>query len=213
MPKNDFLIAWLVVATLLLIVVVGGTVFFVWRSGLLSGEVPLVELTGDVSPLFDATDESEEQSQDLGKESFEQTVYYVDPAQGLLVPEDRGIAWAPHIPGRILNVLQALHQNPETSGLVSAIPAELQFRAVFLDTSTKTVYVDLAKLPEDWENADPLEVALSLYAITQTVTGLSSNFQIVRFLVDGKETEARPGGIVLSEPFGPSEDWLAPNQR
>ena len=207
--RNDFLFAWLVVATFLLILVVGGTVFFVYKSGLLSGEVPLVATTSALSPFIENPDSADSASIPTGGESLKVPVYCAHPALGLLASETRGIPGSTHDNGRILNVLRALHQPPENPQLAPAVPPELQFRAVFVDPDSKTVYIDLTNLPEAWREADPLEVGLGLYAIAHTVTGLSPDFRFIRFLVEGKETDQRPGGFLLSEPFGPSPDWLA----
>ena len=95
MASNQFFIAWLVVATLLLIAVVGGTFYFVYQSGLMSGEIPLVESTTEVSPFFDTTQQEGEGGVAPQVGTIESLVYCVDPARGILVPERREIPSSP----------------------------------------------------------------------------------------------------------------------
>jgi hypothetical protein len=207
--RNEFIFAWLVLVTLILVAIMTVTGVVVWRSGLLSGEAPLVESSSEGSgsdskgppvpqedPLLKATD------------SFTARVYCVDPSHSLLVAEERMMEGSPQRLGRIHNLLEALRSTPKNAQLRPAVPPELQFRTLFIDAETKTLYVDLANLPESWQSDDPIKVGLCLYSITQTVAGLGPDFQSVRFLVDGKEPDAHPGGFLLSEPFAPSEDWL-----
>jgi hypothetical protein len=210
--RNEFIYAWLVVVTLLLLGILAVTLVFVWRSGLLSGQIPLVETTSEStsepttsSPKGDPTHEDP-----LLKATgaFKAIVFCVDPTTEQLVPEDRTIADAPHMMGKVLNVLGALRSTPTSPNLQPAVPPEIQFRSVFYDRDAKTVYIDIAKLPESWSNGDPVTVGLCLYSVVHTVNNLGSDFQFVRFLVDGKEPESSPGGVVLSELFAPSEDWL-----
>jgi hypothetical protein len=40
---------------------------------------------------------------------------------------------------------------------------------------------------------------------------MQSDFRHIRFLVEGKETDLTPGGLVLTEPILPSMDWIAAN--
>ena len=209
MRRNEFLFAWLMVVTLLLMGILVVTLVFVWRSGLLSGEVPLVASTADPAASVQRMDLTGNNPLLKATDSFNAKVFCVDPATSHLVPEDRTIAGAPHnLMRSVLNVIEALRSPPSQKNLQPAVPPEIQFRTCFLDRDTRTLYIDIAHLPESWNNSDPIQVGSCLYAIVHTVTGLGSDFQYVRFLVDGKEPETSPGGIILSEAFSPSEDWI-----
>lgn len=208
MARNEFIFAWLIVVTLLLLGILTITLVFVWRSGLLSGQVPLVESTSETTSAVLKTDSTTEDPLLKATGSFKARIYCVDPTTDQLVYEDRSVAGAPHMMGKVMKVLEALRATPASPALRPAVPPEIQFRSAFHDRDTRTVYIDIAKLPESWNIADPVNVGLCLYSVVHTVTNLGSDFQYVRFLVDGKETDSSPGGIVLSEPFSPSEDWL-----
>jgi hypothetical protein len=217
MARNDFMFVWLIVASFVLLLVVAATAFFVYQSGLLSGEIPLVgETTESANPYFGgATEEVEgggEETQ-INLRVSRVTVYSIDPREKLLVSEQRSVQTANTDSGYILNVLRSMHQAPDNSSLEPAVPPEMQIRTVFVEAALNTVYIDLVTLPESWENASPVEVSLSLYAIAHTIRGLNPQFRFVRFLVDGKDSEETPGGILLTEPFHASEDWLAPSER
>lgn len=216
MARNEFIFAWLIVVTLLLLGILTVTGVFVWRSGLLSGQAPLVESTAEsnsestlvTSVNTPLPDQPDQESLLKATGSFSARVFCVDPTTEQLVYEDRTVAGASHMMGKVLSVLEALRSTPTAANLKPAVPPEIQFRSAFYDRDAKTVYIDIAKLPESWSSADPVTVGLCLYSIVHTVTNLGSDFQYVRFLVDGKEPESSPGGVVLSEPFSPSEDWL-----
>ncbi len=208
MARNEFIFAWLIVVTLLLLGILTITLVFVWRSGLLSGQVPLVESTSESIASVLQTGTTTEDPLLKATGSFKARIFCVNPLTEQLVYEDRPVAGAPHTMGKVLRVLEALRAPPASPALRPAVPPEIQFRSAFYDRDTRTVYIDIAKLPESWTNADPVTVGLCLYSVVHTVTNLGSDFQFVRFLVDGKETDSSPGGIVLSEPFSPSEDWL-----
>lgn len=208
MARNEFIFAWLIVVTLLLVGILAATMVFVWRSGLFSGEMPMVESTTE-------TDSGPQNVDMTGKDpllnpadSFKARVFCVDPTTEQLVPEDRNVAGAMNMMGRVLNVLNALRATPDTPNLLPAVPPEIQFRTAFYDRDTRTLYIDIAKLPESWNSGDPIKIGLCLYSVVHTATNLGSDFQFVRFLVDGKEPDSSPGGLVLSESFSPSEDWL-----
>jgi hypothetical protein len=206
-PRNEFIFAWLMVVTLMLILIMGVTVVVVWRSGLLTGGAPLVETLSESAGGDQKVDVSGQDSLLKATDSFKARVYCTNPATGLLAGEDRTIEGAPHITGRIRNLLESLRLTPSTAELRPALPPELQFRAVFIDREMKTLFVDLASLPDTWQSGDPIAVGLCLYAITNTVTSLGSDFQTVRFLIDGKEPETNPGGFLLAEAFGRSDEW------
>jgi hypothetical protein len=152
MIRNDFFVAWLVVITLLLVVIMGVTVFFVWRSGLLSGDVPVVvstsegELTPEITPGPTQLDSN-------SPNAFTVRLHYMDPRQQLLVAEDRSLAGSSHMPGRINSVLEALRQPSANPQLAPAVPPEIQFRTVFFEPETTSVYIDLVSLPETWDDA------------------------------------------------------------
>ncbi|MCK6496147.1 GerMN domain-containing protein [bacterium] len=208
MARNEFLFAWMMVVTLLLMVILAVTAVFVWKSGLLSGQVPLVEATSEsgsspqnidvtgTEPLLKATD------------SFNAQIFCLDPSTFLLVPENRTIPGAIHLMGRVMNVLEALRATPLSPSLQPAVPPEIQFRTAFFDRDNRTIYIDLVNVPESWQSADPLQVGACLYAIVHTLSSLGSEFQFTRFLIDGREPEISPGGFLLSEVFSPSEDWI-----
>jgi len=206
--RNEFIFAWLIVVTLLLLGILTVTFLFVWRSGLLSGQVPLVESTSESSSSVQKTDSSGDSLLLKATGSFKARVFCVDPTTEQLISEDRIIEGALHMMGRVVNVLNALRATPVTPNLQPAVPPEIQFRSAFYDREAKTIFIDIAKLPESWSNIDPVTVGLCLYSVVHTVTNLGSDFQYVRFLVDGKEPDTSPGGVVLSEPFEPSEEWL-----
>lgn len=210
MARNDFFVAWLFVATLLLILVVGATGFFVWRSGLLSGEIPVVESGSEleefIEPEEPQTDTEQPEAEIRG--GLRVPLYCIDSTRMILVrEEDRSVPGADSDHGRLLNILRALNRPPVTEGYSPAVPAGLQFRAVFLVKESGTIFVDLATLPAAWAEGDPLHVGLTLYAIVQTVTEITS-YEQVRFLVEGRESNEAPGGFLLSEPFASSPEWL-----
>jgi hypothetical protein len=193
----------MVVVTLLLMVILIVTGIFVWQSGILSGQVPLVEATSESVGTIQGVSAP-------GKEadSFIAKVFCVDPTTQLLVAEDRSVSGSPHTMGVVMNVLNALRSTPTHPNLQPAVPPEIQFRTAFLDRETRTIYIDLANLPETWSQEEPLQVALCLYAIVHTVSNLGSEFQYIHFLVDGREAETNPGGLLLSENFYPAEEWV-----
>jgi hypothetical protein len=210
MARNDFFVAWLFVATLLLIIVVGATGFFVWRSGLLSGEVPVVDTGSELEEFIEPEDsqsDPERTEAEVGG-GLRVPLYCIDPARMILVREEnRSVPGADNDHARLLNILRALNRLPTTEGYTPAVPAGLQFRAVFLVKESGTIFVDLAALPAAWSESDPLQVGLTLYAIVQTVTEITS-YEYVRFLVEGRESDESPGGFLLSEPFSSSPEWL-----
>ncbi len=209
MERNEFIFAWLVVVTLLLILIMGVTVAFVWKSGLLSGGTPLVETSGDTtSPFTEGTSATPGEEPTRFFNPVPAKVYCVDASSGYLVPEERTIEGSLNLSAMIRGALEALRQTPTNPALRPAVPPEIQFRSVHFDPEGKVVYVDLVKVAESWRDGDPLQIGLSLFAITHTVAGLRPDFQVVRFLVDGKESEDAPGGYLLSEPFAPLEEWL-----
>lgn len=211
MIRNDFLVAWLVVVTLLVLLVVAGTVFFVWQSGLLSGEVPLVESTAGLEWSIDEENQPAEPGAtptQIGQ-VFEAKVVCLDPRTGLLVEETRSIPDVATRSQRLLQILGSLHSAPVNPDYRAAVPPELQFRSVFFDLERNLVIVDLAGIPDAWgEGVNPLEVGQALYAVVQTIVLQNPSHQLVQFLVNGRETTERPGGFLLSEPFSPSEDWV-----
>jgi hypothetical protein len=212
MARNDFVVAWLFVASLLLVIVVGTTAFFVWRSGLLAGEMPLVDTGSELESSFQP-EEAEpvpdfDPAEADGRGRIKAPVYCIDPNRMILVKEeDRSVPGADNDHAGVLNILRALNRPPATEGYLPAVPPDLQFRAVFLVKDTGTLYVDLTALPASWERSDPIQVGLALYAIVHTVTE-NTSYDYVRFLVEGKESEAAPGGFLLSEAFAPSPVWL-----
>lgn len=211
MIRNDFLVAWLVVVTLLVLLVAGGTVFFVWQSGLLSGEVPLVESTAGLEWSIDEDPQSADPSATPTQvgQVFEAKVVCLDPRTGLLVEETRSIPDVATRSQRLLQILGSLHGAPVNPEYRAAVPPELQFRSVFFDLERNLVIVDLAGVPDAWgEGANPLEVGQALYAVVQTLVLQNPSHQLVQFLVNGRETSEAPGGFLLSEPFSPSEDWV-----
>lgn len=207
--RNEFIFAGLIVAALILLGILGATVAFVWRSGLFSGVIPLVASTSETTPGVQTVDMTGKDPLLNPADSFKARVFCVDPTTEQLVPEDRTVAGALHMMGRVLNVLNALRATPDTPNLQPAVPPEIQFRSAFYDRDSRTLYIDIAKLPESWSDGDPITVGLCLYSVVHTATHLGSDFQFVRFLVDGKEPDSSPGGMVLSESFSPSEDWLS----
>ncbi|MCG3199240.1 MAG: GerMN domain-containing protein [Candidatus Omnitrophica bacterium] len=209
MERNDFILAWLVVVTLLLILIMGVTVAFVWKSGLLSGGAPLVETTGETAaPVVGDPSASPGVEPTRFFNPVPAKVFCVDASSGYLVPEERTIEGSLSLTAMIRAALEALRQTPTNPALRPAVPPEIQFRSVFFDPEEKVVYVDLVKVAESWRDGDPLQIGLSLFAVTHTVAGLRPDFQTVRFLVDGKESEEAPGGYLLSEPYAPLEEWL-----
>lgn len=208
MPRNDFIMAWLVVVTFLLILIMGVTLFFVFNSGILSGEGPLMDATTEEGGPLTSVNTSLEQRLLDATGALDAKIYCIDPTSVLLLPEDRKVEGSPTKMGIVRNVLEALRATPTRPDLRPAVPPEIQFRSVFADLESSTLYVDLTAIPQSWKSADPIEVGLCLYAITHTMASLGPEYQFVRFLVEGKEATVHPGGFILSEPFSPSEEWL-----
>ncbi len=209
MVRNDFLVLWLVAVTLVIFLVLGGTVFFVWQSGLLSGEVPLVESTSGVEWEIEeeGTEPGEVQEAPTGI-TFEAPVACLDPESGLLVRENRAIREAPTRSLRMLHILGSLHDSPNDPKLTAAVPPEIQFRSVFVELERNLVFVDLAGIPEGWGDDDPLVVGQTLFSIAHTICFQNPSYQAVQFLIDGRESNLAPGGFLLSKPFAPLEDWI-----
>jgi len=208
--RDEFFFTWLVVVTLLLVLGIAGAVLLVWRSGVLSGEVSLVS-EPNPQGLSGALDADSESHRGVLRDAFSARVYCIDPEGAFLASEERQIKGAPNNLARMLNVLEALRETPSSENFLPAVPPEVQFRTLFFEPEGRTIYVDLVDIPESWQGEGAwLEVGLCLNAITHTLTGLSAQFEKVRFLVDGQESESSPGGFVLSEVFVPSSDWLDP---
>lgn len=186
----------------------GVALYAVWKAGLLNFEETLGD-SDQPNDLWSVSEETGGPVTGVVGNRFPARVFCVVPEHGLLFPEDREIPSAPDPLSRLINVIEALRVPPLNPNLVPALTADIQIRNVFYDSHEKTVYVNLDQMPSSWRLSGPVHVGLCLYSMTYTITGLSSDFEAVRFLVDGRECNQNPGGFLLCEAYQPSDDWLA----
>ena len=97
------------------------------------------------------------------------------------------------------------------SGFVSAIPAGVKVRALFLGAHGDA-YVDLGPEILAGHRGGSLGEALAVFAIVNAVTSNLPDVRAVQILVDGKEVDSLAGHIDLREPITRANAWIRKGQ-
>ncbi len=120
------------------------------------------------------------------------------PASGMLFPERLTVKRQPDTQAQGREILSAALADPRT--LPAPVLADLKVRAFFLDEAG-TAYVDLVPPAQGALRASARDELLAVYAMVNMLTQNLEEIRQVRFLIDGRESQALAGHIDLSRTF------------
>lgn len=134
-------------------------------------------------------------------------LYFPSYDQGLLLAEDRQMAWATREADRIRQILLALIAG-SYQGKSRALPPATNIRAVFL-TSAGTAYIDFSsELLADFSPGIASE-CLAVYSIVNSLAANIPAVKKVKILVQGQEVETLDGHADLSDYFVPDPSRIS----
>jgi spore germination protein GerM len=136
------------------------------------------------------------------------TLYFPSDEDGLLVSENRQIAWANNDTDRIRQVVLALTDG-SLKGLRRPVPPSTELRAAFL-TSDGTAYVDFSNNAVALLAPGIQSETLSVYSIVNSLAANVPAVKKVKILVQGQEVETLGGHVDLSEDFSPDANRNKP---
>jgi spore germination protein GerM len=136
------------------------------------------------------------------------TLYFPSDEDGLLVSENRQIAWANNDTDRIRQVVLALTDG-SLKGLRRPVPPSTELRAAFL-TSDGTAYVDFSNNAVALLAPGIQSESLSVYSIVNSLAVNVPAVKKVKILVQGQEVETLGGHVDLSEDFSPDANRNKP---
>jgi len=136
------------------------------------------------------------------------TLYFPSDDEGVLLAENRQIAWAANDTDRIRQVLLALIEG-SYRGLRRPLPPSTELRAAFL-TSDGSVYVDFSSSALALFAPGIKSETLAAYSIVNSLAANIPSLKRVRFLVQGQEVETLNGHADLGEDFVPDSTFNKP---
>lgn len=133
------------------------------------------------------------------------TLLYVSEDGAALVPVSRKVP-LPLAPVDQARTILAAQLAPAPAGQVSAVPAGVSVRAVFL-TPSGDAYVDLSREIITGHPGGSLNEALTVYTL---VNALTTNLHVtsVQLLVDGKPIDTLAGHLDLRQPLAAGTRWI-----
>jgi spore germination protein GerM len=134
------------------------------------------------------------------------TLFYVADNGTELVPQSREVPLGPTPAEQAREIVNAQLQ-AAPSGVLSAIPAGTQVRAVYL-TEKNEAFVDLSREIIAAHPGGSLNETLTVFAIVNAVTVNLPDVAGVQILVEGKEVDTLAGHLDLRHPLGRSLKWV-----
>lgn len=137
------------------------------------------------------------------------TLYYVSEDGMSLVPIQREVPFAASAAEQARAIVEAQLAAPAaaTPPLVSAIPADVKLRDVFL-TERGDAFVDLSREIAANHPGGSLDELFTVYSIVNAVTVNLPAVTRVQILVDGKEVDTLAGHVDLRHPLAKSTEWI-----
>lgn len=129
------------------------------------------------------------------------TLYFPSYDQGLLVTEERQVAWAKADTDRIRQILLALIEGSHW-GYSRGLPASTRIRAVFL-ARNGTAYLDFEREAMDDISPGIASECLAVYSIVNSLAANIPAINKVKILLEGQEVETLDGHADLSSVFIP----------
>jgi hypothetical protein len=137
----------------------------------------------------------------LGKEARLQTVvlYFGDPDEIGLRPEERTIAAGPSLAARLAAVVRELAAG-SFNGALPVVPPETQLRNAFVDP-WGVAYLDFDRSLLSGQPREDGEEWLAIASIVRTVCDNYPEVRRVRFMIDGQAVTSLAGTMDLEEPL------------
>ena len=137
------------------------------------------------------------------------TLYYVSEDGMSLMPIQREVPFAASAAEQARAIVEAQLAAPgaATPPLVSAIPADVKLRDVFL-TERGDAFVDLSREIVANHPGGSLDELFTVYSIVNAVTANLPAVTRVQILVDGKEVDTLAGHVDLRHPLAKSTEWI-----
>ena len=137
------------------------------------------------------------------------TLYYVSEDGMSLTPVQREVPFAASVAEQARAIVEAQIAAPAaaTPPLLSAIPADVKLRDVFL-TERGDAFVDLSRELTANHPGGTLDELFTVYSIVNAVTVNLPAVARVQILVDGREVDSLAGHVDLRHPLAKSLEWI-----
>ncbi|MBW2557767.1 MAG: GerMN domain-containing protein [Deltaproteobacteria bacterium] len=135
-------------------------------------------------------------------------LYFSDPNERFLVPEDRYITKRKSINDNVRELVVALIGGPNTD-LVETFPKETAL--IKVNTKNGIAYIDFGRNLVDLHPGGSASEMMTIYSLTNTITINIPSVKKVKLLVDGKGLETITGHIDTTKPFEVNRELIAGN--